>query len=167
MPMTGRQDFDRIVMDHGAMIKRIASSYEADGSLAEELVQEIYFAVWRALPGFRGDSSVRTFVARIATNRAITHVARALKLPPSLELNEKIPSAGDNPEGQTIAADRQAGLMAAVQRLPLSYRQIVTLTLEGLTPKEIADFLGLSINAVGIRLSRARELLRRQMGDMP
>ncbi|MBA2589408.1 MAG: sigma-70 family RNA polymerase sigma factor [Alphaproteobacteria bacterium] len=165
--MTGRQDFDRIVRDHGAMIKRIAISYEADGSLAEELVQEIYFAVWRALPGFRGDSSVRTFVARIATNRAITHVARALKMPPALELHEQIPAAEDNPEGQTIAADRQAGLIAAVRCLPLSYRQAATLTLEGLTPQEIADFLGLSTNAVAIRLSRAREILRKQMGDMP
>lgn len=163
--MTGRQDFDRIVRDHGAMIKRIASSYEADGALAEELVQEIYFAVWRALPGFRGASSLRTFVARIATNRAITHVARALKSPPSLELNEQIPAPADNPEGQSIAADRQAGLIAAVRRLPLSYRQAATLTLEGLTPKEIADFLGLSTNAVAIRLSRAKDLLRNDMGD--
>ena len=147
------------------MIKRIASSYEVDGALAEELVQEIYFAVWRALPGFRGASSLRTFVARIATNRAITHVARALKSPPSLELHEQIPAPADSPEGQSIAADRQAGLIAAVRRLPLSYRQAATLTLEGLTPKEIADFLGLSTNAVAIRLSRAKDLLRKDMGD--
>ena len=165
--MTGRQDFDRIVRDHGAMIKRIASSYEADGALAEELVQEIYFAVWRALPGFRGASSLRTFVARIATNRAITHVARALRSPPFMELHDQIPAPADNPEGQSIAADRQAGLIAAVRRLPLSYRQAATLTLEGLTPKEIADFLGLSTNAVAIRLSRAKDLLRKDMGDTP
>src|SRR6266404_365119 len=130
------------------MIKRIAASYEADAHLAEELVQEIYFALWRALPGFRGDSSLRTFVARVATNRAITHVARALKSPPALELSEQIPAPGDNPESQAIAASRQARLMAAVRRLPLATRQSVTLALEGLTPKEIADVLGLTPNAV-------------------
>ena len=57
--MTARQDFDQIARDHGAMIKRIAASYEADGSLAEELVQEIYFALWRALPGFRSSLPVQ------------------------------------------------------------------------------------------------------------
>jgi RNA polymerase sigma factor (sigma-70 family) len=162
-----RQDFDRIARDHGAMIRRIAASYEADPRLAEELAQEIYFALWRALPGFRGDASLRTFVARIATNRAITHVAHALKSPPSLELSEHIPAPGGNPESQAIVASLQARLLAAVRRLPLAYRQSVTLTLEGLTPKEIADFLGLTPNAVAIRLTRAKQLLRNLMGDTP
>ena len=48
------------------MIKRIASSYERQAHLVEELVQDVYLAIWRALPSFRGDSSLRTFVARIA-----------------------------------------------------------------------------------------------------
>jgi len=74
------------------MIKRIASSYEAQTHLVEELVQEIYFAIWRALPSFREESSFRTFVARIATNRGATHVARALRSPPYLGLNEDIPA---------------------------------------------------------------------------
>ena len=163
--MTSRQDFDRIARDHGAMIKRIAASYEANTHLAEELVQEIYFALWRALPGFRNDSSLRTFVARIATNRAITHVARALKSPPSFELNEQIPAPGNDPESQAIAVSHQVQLMAAVRRLPLAQRQVVTLALEGLPPKEIAEFLGLTPNAVAIRLSRAKDLLRNLMGD--
>ena len=147
------------------MIRRIAATYEADAHLAEELVQEICFALWRALPGFRGDASMRTFVARIATNRAITHVARAAKSPPSLMLSEDIPASDDDPEHQVIAASRQAELLAAVRRLPLSYLQPVTLALEGLTHAEIADFLGLTSNAVAIRLSRAKDLLRNLLGD--
>ena len=147
------------------MIVRIAASYEADPRLAEDLVQEIHFALWRALPGFRGQSSLRTFVARIATNRAISHVVRALKSPPSLELSEAMPAPIDDPEGQAIAISRQNRLMTAVRSLPLAYRQTVILTLEGLTPKEIAEFLGLTPNAVAIRLSRAKDLLREHMGD--
>ena len=147
------------------MIKRIASSHEAEAHLAEDLVQDIYFAVWRALPSFRGDASLRTFVARIATNRAVTHVARALKEPSSLELSEHIPARGDNPESRAIALDRSARLASAVRSLPLSYRQTAMLALEGLTPKEIADVLGITTNAVAIRMSRAKERLRRLMGD--
>jgi RNA polymerase sigma factor (sigma-70 family) len=149
------------------MIRRIAASYESNAHLAEELVQDVHFAIWRALPGFRGKSSLRTFVARIATNRALTHVARAMKSPPSLELSEQILASGDDPESHAINASRQIRLMAAVRCLPLAYRQTVTLALEGLTPKEIADFLVLTPNAVAIRLTRAKDLLRTLIGDKP
>ena len=161
------QVFDRIVQEHGAMIKRIASSYEAEPHLVEELVQDIYLAVWRALPSFRGNSQLRTFVARIATNRAVTHVVRALKVPTLLELNEDIPAPGDSPESRVIALDEQSKLTSAVRRLPLSYRQTAMLTLEGLTPKEIADVLGITANAVSIRMARAKELLRLLIEDKP
>ena len=147
------------------MIKRIASSHEAQPSLLEDLMQDIYFAIWRALPSFRGDSSLRTFVARIATNRAVTHVARAVKSPASLELHEDIPAPGDNPERQAIALNRGERLASAVRSLPLAYRQPAMLALEGLTPTEMAEVLGITTNAVSIRMSRAKALLRRLMGD--
>lgn len=146
------------------MIKRIAASYEARPHLAEELVQEIYFAIWRALPSFRGDATLRTFVARIATNRAVTHVARAMKSTPSLELDEELEAPGASLETQIIAADHQSKLVSAIRALPLAYRQPVLLTLEGCTPKEIADSLGITTNAVAIRMSRAKELLRSLIG---
>ena len=161
------QDFETAVRAHGAMIRRIAASYEADRHLAEDLVQDILFALWRAWPGFRGQASARTFIARIAVNRAISHVARALRTPRAVGLDDALPAPGEDAETRTIARDREAGLLAAVRRLPLANRQIVTLTLEGLTPADIAEYIGLTVNAVAIRLTRAKHLLRRQMGDPP
>lgn len=161
---TLHQTFDQIAREQDAMIKRIAASYEARPQLAEELVQEIYFAIWRALPSFRGDATLRTFVARIATNRAVTHVARAMKSAPSLELDEELEAPGASLETQIIAADHQSKLVSAIRALPLAYRQPVLLTLEGCTPKEIADSLGITTNAVAIRMSRAKELLRSLIG---
>jgi RNA polymerase sigma-70 factor (ECF subfamily) len=165
--MSAQQTFEHIAREHGPMIKRIAASHEDDVHLAEELVQEIYLAIWRALPSFREDASLRTFVARIATNRAVTHVARAVKVGPSLELSEEIRAPGASPETQAIVTDHHARLMMAVRGLPLAFRQPVMLTLEGLTPKEIADSLGITPNAVAIRMSRAKELLRALLGDKP
>jgi RNA polymerase sigma factor (sigma-70 family) len=158
--MTPRTVFEQIAREHDAMIKRIASSHELAPYLAEELVQDIYLAIWRALPSFRKDASLRTFVARIATNRAVTHVLRALKLPRSSELSDDLPASGESPETQVIAQDRKTHLLGAVRRLPLTYRETTMLSLEGLAPGEIADVLGISPNAVAIRLSRGRELLR-------
>ena len=153
------------------MIKRIAASHESRAHLAEELVQDIYFAIWQALPAYRGDSSIKTFIARIATYRCITHVVQALKVPPSIELTpelcEVIPSHSDNPETHAIELDRSVRLATTVRSLPLAYRQTALLALEGLTPKEIADVMGISTNAVSIRMTRAKELLRQLMGDKP
>lgn len=158
--MTTRTIFEQVAREHDAMIKRIASTHEMAPHLAEELVQDIYLAIWKALPSFRKDASLRTFVARIATNRAVTHVVRALKRPPSSDLSDDLPASEPSPEARAIAQDRKTRLLAAVRRLPLSYRETVLLALEGLTPGEIADVLGISANAVAIRLSRGKDLLR-------
>jgi RNA polymerase sigma factor (sigma-70 family) len=157
--------FAQIVREHDSMLLRIASSYEVRTHLAQELVQDIYFAIWRALPAYRGDASLRTFVARIATNRSLTHVTRALKLPPFSQLDENIPAPGMSPQDHAIALDRRTKLLTAVRALPLAYRQTALLTLEGLTPTEIADVLGISTNAVAIRISRAKGRLRKILGE--
>jgi RNA polymerase sigma-70 factor (ECF subfamily) len=163
--METRMTFEQVAREHDAMIKRIAFTYEAARPVAEELVQDIYLAIWRALPSFRGASSLRTFVARIATNRAVTHVVRAARMPRTFGLPEHLPANGDNPEVQALAADRAATLTAAVRSLPLAYRQVALLTLEGLAPSEISEVLGITANAVAIRLSRAKTLLREILGE--
>jgi RNA polymerase sigma factor (sigma-70 family) len=147
------------------MIRRIAASHEARPDLAEELVQEILFAVWRALPAFRGEGPLRGFVARIAGNRAASHVAMAVRLPKAGEAADELPDCAADPESAAVAQDRHSRLLAAVRELPLVTRQIVTLTLEGFGPGEIAAALGITANAVSIRLTRARERLRQRMGD--
>ena len=146
------------------MIRRIALSHESAPELADDLVQEIYLAIWRALPSFRGEAALRTFVARIATNRALTHVARAMKAPPSVELDAEINSGIASPEHQAITHDRRARLIAAVRQLPLTYRPAVMLVLEGLTLDEVGQVLGITSNAVGVRMSRAKHLLKDLMG---
>lgn len=157
--------FEAIEQEFGAMIRRIAASHEADASLAEELVQDIRFALWRALPSFRGDAGLRTFVARIATNCAISHVRRRAAIPRGVPLSVELPVTAPDPEQQAISQDQRIRLLAAVRALPLPLRQVALLTLEGLTAAEIAEVLGISTNAVAIRLSRAKDCLRSKLGE--
>lgn len=160
-----KPEFDEIERTFGPMIRRIAVSHEANPGLAEDLVQDIWLELWRALPSFRGDASLKTFIARVASFRAITHVRQRTRLPHSAELSDAIPTSDPSPEHHAIAQDRQAKLVAAVRALSLPLRQVSLLTLEGLTPQEIAGVLGISANAVAIRLSRAKQILRNTMGD--
>lgn len=145
------------------MLSRIAAAYEANPALREELSQEILLAVWRALPTWRGEASVRTFAARIAHNRAVDHVARQAARPRSAMLDEALPSSAPSPLETLERRDTQERLLAAVRGLPLPLRQVTIQTLEGFTPAEIAEVLGVNANTVSIRLTRAKAALRTQM----
>src|SRR5688572_3851732 len=64
----------RLLHEHDRALRRLAASYERDPGRQQDLVQDIWLAVWQALPRFRGESSERTFIFRIAHNRAISHI---------------------------------------------------------------------------------------------
>lgn len=157
--------FRSVVGEHGAMLRRIAASYEADPALREELGQEMLMAVWRALPGFRAESSLKTFIARVAHNRAIDHVARHAAAPRSAALDERWASEAPSPLETLERRDARERLERAVHGLPLPLRQVTVQTLEGFTPAEIAEVLGVGANVVSIRLTRAKAALRALLGD--
>jgi len=152
--------FERIVADYGPLISRIAMSYEADPSLREDLTQQIFLAVWQALPSFRADASLKTFIARVAQNRSISFVTKQVRQPPVAELPEKLEADAPNPEESAIEANERHLLLEATRRLPLPQRQVIILVLEGFTYAEIADMLQIAPNALALRLSRAKTALK-------
>jgi RNA polymerase sigma factor (sigma-70 family) len=161
------QQFDRILGEQGGAISRLAYSYETVASVREELVQEIGLAIWQALPGFRGECSERTFVFRIAHNRGLTHVWRRRPAHQPLDDLEEADQPVDprpHPDEQVAQTDQRARLMAAIQSLPLTHRQMMVLMLEGLSHAEIADVVGITENNVAVRLNRARKALKDAMG---
>jgi RNA polymerase sigma factor (sigma-70 family) len=165
--MVGPPSIDEVLAEHGAMITRIVAAYEAVPDRASDLAQEILIALWKALPQFRGEASVRTFVARIAQNRCVSHVVRHHKAARLTELSDDLPSPGDGPEELAIDADRRQQLLAAIRSLPLAYRGPVTLAVEGFSSLDIAQLMGISVNAVAVRLTRAKTFLRAKLKDEP
>ena len=155
--------FDRIVGEYGPLISRIAMSYEADPALREDLVQQIFLAVWQALPSYRADASLKTFVARIAQNRAISFVAKQVRLPPTAEMPELVESDHPDPEQSAIEASERKMLLEATRRLPLPQREVIILVLEGFSYAEIADMLNIAPNALALRLSRAKATLKKML----
>jgi RNA polymerase sigma-70 factor (ECF subfamily) len=161
------QQFDRVLREHGAAITRLASSYERNAGTREELVQEIALAIWQALPGFRGECSERTFVFRIAHNRALTHVWRRRPVHEPLDELEERDQPVDpraRPEDRVARQNEHERLMSAVYLLPVMHRQIITLTLEDFSYAEMAEILGITENNVAVRLNRARKALKEALG---
>jgi RNA polymerase sigma factor (sigma-70 family) len=160
MTSSDRATLDRILRDYVGFAHRLAASYEANPDTAHELTQEILVAVWRAWPAFRQQCSERTYVARIAHYRIASHVERAVRQPRWEGLTVDIPAAGPTPEEQVMREDQRAQLLGLVRMLPVAYREVALLLLEDFTPAEVADTLGITVNAVAIRSTRAREMLR-------
>ena len=155
--------FERIVSDYGPLISRIAMSYEADPGLREDLVQQIFLAVWQALPSFRADASLKTFIARIAQNRAISFVAKQVRQPPTAEMPELVESDQPTPEQSAIEANERTVLLDATRRLPLPQREVIILVLEGFSYAEIGEMLNIAPNALALRLSRAKATLKKML----
>lgn len=159
--------FDGIMREYGPALSRLAYSYEKVASLREELLQEIAFAIWRALPHFRGECSERTFIYRIAHNRGLSHACKQQlphqpldELPEALEPVDPAP----HPEAQTEQTHQRNQLKSAIQCLPLPQRQLIMLVLEDLPHAEIAEVLGITENNVAVRLNRARKALKEMLG---
>lgn len=175
------RELERVLSIHAAALSRLAASYESRPALREELLQDIAFALWRALPTFRHEASEKTFVMRIATNRALSHIAArktdVLKgtHPVNSELMGRVPFKADaalqavdpHPRPEEEAANMQgaARLQAAVRGLPLALRQVMVLALEGLDHDESARVLGISAGNVAVRLHRAKTRLKAALGE--
>lgn len=156
--------FERVVQQYGAGLRRLANAWERDPAAQEDLLQEILLAIWRALPRFRGEASERTFVFRVAMNRALTHRFRKPPRGEPLDTVREAQDPGRTPEAEATISEQRARLLSAIQSLPVATRQILTLALEGLSRGEIADILGISENNATVRLSRARRALQEMLG---
>jgi RNA polymerase sigma-70 factor (ECF subfamily) len=146
---------------------------------AEDVTQQTFLSVLEHLDGFRGESSVATWVSRIATNHALKVLRKRRRLPTSsldddrfknLPHPEYIASWRDTPEALAERAEVRYLLDEALAELDEKYRVVFVLRdVEGLSVRETAEALGLTETAVKVRLLRARlqlrERLTKSLGD--
>jgi RNA polymerase sigma-70 factor (ECF subfamily) len=152
-----RRRFAELIEAYAAPIRRLCSAYAWTATDREDLFQDIFLAVWRALPGFRGDASVRTWLYRIAHNVALTWQKRdrrrqSREMP--LAENVEDPHSAGEPDLRRLALER------AIAGLNPADRALTLLWLEGLSAAEIEDVTGVKAATVAVRLSRIRKQLR-------
>jgi len=133
---------------------------------AEDVAQSVLLKVSEALPGFRGDSTLSTWIYRIATNAALDrlrHKTPATEL--EFEESDAPPSAqSPSAEASAIREEMNECIHEFIERLPGNYRTVMVLSeLEGFKNDEIAAILDVSLDTVKIRLHRARARLRRDL----
>jgi RNA polymerase sigma factor (sigma-70 family) len=157
--------FRAMIARHAAAIARLCRHHEVAPEARRDLEQDVLVALWRALPAFRGDSSERTWVYRIAHNVAATHVVQAVRRKKREEHAAEAPLEAARPDRTVEARDMLARVSARLRTFDLASQQLVLLALEGCTTAEIAEVSGLSATNVTTRLSRLRRTLMQTDGD--
>jgi len=163
--------YETIVARYGDYVYTIAVRIVGNDEDAEDVAQEAFVRAYRALPGFRGDSKFSSWLYRIATNRALTHLKRrrrrvvtvGLDAGPRVEAGASEVGRGSErgPDRLVLDDEFRREVRAAVLELPERYRVVVTLFyLEEKSYKEVAAILGIPMGTLKTHLHRARALLR-------
>ncbi len=141
-------------------LARLANAVERNAEKARDLEQDIHCALWTSLARFKGQSSLKTWVYRVAHNVAADHVTKSARGPKKVPLEEidALPSSA-NAETDAAEALVMAQVAELIRQLPPLDAQVIVLWLEGETGADIADITGLSSSAVGVRVHRIKALL--------
>ncbi|RNB86329.1 sigma-70 family RNA polymerase sigma factor [Brevibacillus panacihumi] len=157
--------FEQIMRDYGTRVLRLVTFLVKDRSLAEDLTQDVFVKVYRNLPRFRHESSLHTWLYRIAVNEckgylrswSVRHI-----LPQSWIRDESDVSA----ERLVMEQAERDQLVQAVLALPPAHRQVIALHYYAdLSMAEMAEVLGIKEGAVRTRLHRARQHLKQRLGE--
>ena len=160
-----------VMRRHNRTLWRIARGILGDDGEAEEAVQDAYLRAFTSLDAFRGESSLGTWLARIAMNEALGRLRRAR---PSVDFSTLAPgvleaqiiqfplsSASEDPERSMAQREIQVVVEHAIDELPDGFRLVfITRVIEGMNVEETAEILGLKPETVKTRLHRARAMLR-------
>ena len=167
--------FRLIMQRNNRRLYRVARSILDDDAEAEDVVQQVYVVAFGKLAEFRAESSLATWLTRIAVNEALGRLRRRR---PSLELSvldaaprtnahviafPQLPTHTDPERGAALKQIRQL-IEHAIDELPDGFRAVFVMRdIEAMSVAETADVLALSPATVKTRLHRARRLLRRAL----
>ena len=170
--------FERLVAEQSADVFALLFRLTSDAEEARDLTQETFLRAFQSIARFRGDSSLKTWIYRIAINQARNRWRwwrrRRRDLTLSLDATDDqreqplsatlASDASASPENEAMAKEREGQLREALGGLRRSYREAVVLRdVEGFSYDEIAAMLQISIGTVKSRISRGRLELRRKL----
>lgn len=154
--------FRRLVEKYEGIVAATAIGMLGHNRLAEDVGQETFIRFYKALPRFRGDSTVATYLTRIAINLCLNEIKRNKRRDRFFLNTDDYENYDLADPGQRDANDDNSALiMQAIRDLPPKYRAVVVLRLlDGYSSQETADILELPLGTMLSRLSRAQQKLR-------
>lgn len=157
MEQPQRQSFEPIYREHRRMVAQMCLGFaQGELGLAEDLTQEVFINVWKGLPYFKGQASLRTWIYRITVNTCLRQVRKQPgDTVPLEEASEELPAL---PPTEVVS---HQPLYQAIGRLPETDRLIIMMVLEDQPYEEIAAVMGLSPGALRVRIHRVKQKLKK------
>lgn len=145
--------FEEIYNSHWQKVFRLCMGYVNDTDRAKDIAQETFIHVWEQLPKFRNESSIGTWIFRIASNQCLRQLEKDKRMPKTaipvqLEAKPDISNEG-----------KIAFLYKCISELNEMDRIIISLELEDMKQQEIADIVGISEANVRVKIHRIKEKL--------
>jgi RNA polymerase sigma factor (sigma-70 family) len=165
-PGRDRDPFERLVADHQDRVARLVYRLLGWRGDVDDIVQDVFLAAFKRLDSFREDSSPWTWLAAIAINRCRTYWRRKLLEFRWLKLAR--PDSMSVTQSNLELDETAQRVRQAMAALPAHDREVIVLYyLEDWCVADISRTLGASPAAIDVRLHRAREKLRKMLGDSP
>lgn len=150
--------WSKLYDDHAPHVRAILYRMGIGDEL-DDLVQECFIKAWKGLESFRGESSLKTWISRIAVNVAHDHFRRKGINIGSEELDEETLAAASIEPGDSSAQDV---IRRALEALSFSHREVLVLhVIEEHSVEEVGEILGIAAGTVKSRLFHARENLQK------
>ena len=136
---------------------RYLRSFGLTAQDAEEIIQEVFLALFQHLRHGKSRANLRGWIFRVGHNQALKLRARESRraVPADDDFVERQPDLAANPEEQAVSNQRQRRLTAVVDALPARDRACLALRAEGFRYREIAEIVGMSLGAVSMSLERS------------
>ena len=151
--------FEEIYDTYRQKIFRLCMGYVNDLERAKDITQDTFITVWQKLPGFRNESSLGTWIFRIASNHCLRQIEKENRMP-------KSPMPADIRETPPSETEKKTEfLYKCISELPETDRLIISLELEDVKQSEIANIMGLSEANVRVKIHRIKERLKQKFNS--
>lgn len=167
--MKKEEQFNRLVEDNKERIKRICSYYNSNTHDQEDMFQEILVNIWKSLDSFRGDSSINTWIYRVAINTSLSYTGKAYKQMKMIvpadnyQLNSLLDD--ESLEAKKLQEQQLENLQNELNLLSVIDKALISLLLEGLSMNEIANVIGITESNVKVKIHRIKEQLKTKLEE--
>ncbi len=146
---------------HGLILEKVACLHSFSKTERADLSQEMLVQLWRSISGYKQQCKETTWIYRICLNTALTWKRDTGRRSKWAKKNEAETQQQEthNAQGSGATEDLIEALYGAIRKLSVLDRNIIQLSLDGLTYTEMAEITGLKESNIGSRLTRARQQL--------
>ncbi len=165
--MSKEEKFNAIVSENSERIRNICRYYNSNAEDQKDMYQEVLVNIWKSLDSFRGDSALSTWVYRVAVNTSLTFTGKAfrhMKLIVNSETANLNSILDDENLNEKLAQEQLLERMQSeLNQLSVIDKALISLMLEGLSMKEIAEVIGITEPNVKVKIHRVKSHLKEKL----